>query len=408
MYFKKKRDNQFERMYYAYMIMRKNGNVYPTNTLPLKLNQVNFKGFAGNNNLVISPGTKFYYYNHGSDIDNAYATVIPPTFVEGLDKEDYPYPMTINADGDMVRVFEYITPFLISIDDDLISSYFMTVLDDRKTFKFVSINTDADVQFVATNMRLTRNFIYKDENGDQKYYDYKYTMAVDITQNNSSDYKLLKYHIDEATGNKVFDDIRIRMIMVLYADDTDKNPYRYVEAELVDYSSSDIYTFNFNLSTDDFMDLNNRINILGVYNAKPEAFQNKNSLYNSHGYMCKNTYAKIFIMADFGTKAGDIVNGIVTTKETEKIALFPEDTGNRTEIEGIIPVRQDLVEAFLNNDIRIYKNGELYNVVAIMKRNDQYMEEVYNYNKDDQKTELAILRYLRNNKDSYFVQNVLL
>ena len=407
-YFKKKRDNQFERMYYAYMIMRKNGNVYPTNTLPLKLNQVNFKGFAGNNNLVISPGTKFYYYNHGSDIDNAYATVIPPTFVEGLDKEDYPYPMTINADGDMVRVFEYITPFLISIDDDLISSYFMTVLDDRKTFKFVSINTDADVQFVATNMRLTRNFIYKDENGDQKYYDYKYTMAVDITQNNSSDYKLLKYHIDEATGNKVFDDIRIRMIMVLYADDTDKNPYRYVEAELVDYSSSDIYTFNFNLSTDDFMDLNNRINILGVYNAKPEAFQNKNSLYNSHGYMCKNTYAKIFIMADFGTKAGDIVNGIVTTKETEKIALFPEDTGNRTEIEGIIPVRQDLVEAFLNNDIRIYKNGELYNVVAIMKRNDQYMEEVYNYNKDDQKTELAILRYLRNNKDSYFVQNVLL
>ena len=32
--------------------------------------------------------------------------------------------------------------------------------------------------------------------------------------------------------------IRIRMIMVLYADDTDKNPYRYVEAELVDYSSS--------------------------------------------------------------------------------------------------------------------------------------------------------------------------
>ena len=419
LYFKKKRDNQFERMYYAYIIMRKNGYVYPTNTLPLRIQQTDFKGFSGNNNLVISPGTPFYYYNHGSDMDNAYCSIEPPVYEEGLDPYDYPHPMTVNADGDLVRVFEYISPFLISIDDDLISSYFMTVMDDDKTFKFVSINTEADIQFVSTNMKLSRKFIYEDDNGEEQTYDYKYTMAVDVIQNNtSSDYKLVRYHYDE-DGNMVFDDIRIKMVMVLYADETDNNPYRYVEAELTEYDDK-IYTFKFTLPTDDLMDLNNRINITGIYNAKPEAFQTRESLSSSHGYMCKNTYVKIFIMADFGTKAGDVLpNNVVVTPETETIVLFGEDgNGNRTELDSIIPMREDIINAFLDNDIYIIKqdnngNNVQYNVISIMRNGvdengNSYMDVVYRYNNNEQNTELAILRYLRNNKNSSFVRDVLL
>lgn len=409
LYFKKKRDNPFERMYYAYMLMRKNGYVYPTNTLDARLLQSDFKGFAGNNNLVISPGTKFYYYNHGSDTDNALATVTPPEYVEGLDVDVYPYPMTYNADGDLVRVFEYISPFLITVDDDLVSSYLLTIMNDNKTFRFDSINVDSNLQFVATNMSWKRNYLYTDEDGVEHTYDYKYIMDLDIAQNNSNDYGLIKSHID-ANGITIYDDIRVKVFMVLYSDETATNPYRYIEAEMTDFDKSNYtYAFRFTMETDDLMDLNNRINIKGVYNAKPEAYQHIEGLENSHGYMNKNTYAKIYILADFGTKAGDKVNGVTITPETAEIILYGEDgIGNRTELEACLPKRDDIVEEFLKNDIYIEKDGMQINVVTIMKSNPDYIAKVKEYNGTEQETETAILRYLRNNRNSDFVVNVLL
>ena len=410
LYFKKKRDNQFERMYYAYIVMRKNGYVYPTNTLPLKLVQSDFKGYAGNNNLVLTPGMKFYYYNHGTAIQNAYATIAPPTYEEDLDPDDYPYPMTINEDGDLVRVFEYISPFLISIDDDLITSYLMTIMNENKTFKFVSINTDSDTQFVSTNMRLVRRFIYNDDDGNKCTYDYKYTIDVDISQNNQMLQSLVQYEIND-DNEKIFTDVRIKMVMVLYADDTQNNPYRYVEAKIIDIDEeNNIYTFRFTLYTDDLMDLSNRINITGIYNAKPEALQTKETANsNAHGYMNKDTYAKIFIMADFGTKAGDRTsNGIIVTADTEEIILYGEDgKGNRTELENIIPTRADVVDAFLNNDIYLEKDGELLNVVTIIKKQPEYRNAVAEYS-DGIVTEQTILRYIRNNRDSDMIQKYLL
>lgn len=412
LYFKKKKDNQFERMYYTYMLMRKNGYVYPTNTLDAKLSQSDFKGFAGNNNLVISPGTKFYYYDHGVlGSNSAFATVNPPTYVEGLDEEEYPYPMVVNEDGNMVRVFEYVTPFLISVDDDLVTSYVLTVMNESKTFAFDSINTSSDLQFVATNMLWKRNYIFTDEYGDEEIYDYKYTMDVTMTQNNTGDsYNLVPYHYD-ANGEMVYEDIRIRMIMVLYSDETETNPYRYIEAELTEFDPRNfVYTFRFTLGTDDLMDLNNRINITGIYNCKPEAYQHKSNMDTSHGYMNKNTYAKIFILADFGTKSGDKMSGGgIVTEETAEVILYGDDgIGNRTEIENIIPIRDDIVDSFLKNDIYLEKNGNQVNVVTIMKSNPDYMTKVKEYNNNEQETEIMILRYLRNNKDSDFVQNILL
>ena len=406
MYFKKKRDNQFERMYYAYLLMRKDGYVYPTNTVNLRLKQEDFKGYAGNNNLVITPGTKFYYYDHGTTVSDNYATVVPPVYEEGLDEDLYPHPMTINSDGDLVRVFEYTTPFLITIDDDLITSYLMTIMNENKTFKFLSINTSSDLQFISTNMNWKRNFIIEDSDD---LYDNKYYMDMDIIQNNGNDYNLVdvKFNSDNTV---TYNDIRIKVIMVLYTDSTGTTPYRYCEAELTEFNkASMMYSFRFTLETNDLMDLNNRINIIGVYNAKPEAFQPNSVISNSHGYMNKNTYAKVFILADFGTKPGDRINDVVITEDTAEIILYGDDgIGNRTELENLIPKRDDIVDAFLNNNIYLDKNGARISVVTIMRSNPSYMNNVTSYNNDNQETELAIIRYLRNNKDSNFVQNVLL
>ena len=412
LYFNKKRDNPFERLYYAHMLMRKNNNVYPTNTINLKLKQSDFKGFDGNNNLSINPGTVFYYYDHKADSDNDYATLEPPEYIDS--NPELPYHTTLSANGDEVRVFEYISPFLITIDDDLISSYLLTIMKDNKTFAFDSINTDSVLQFVATNMDWSRKFIYKDDDGINHTYDNKYTMDLSMAQNNNDDYNLVKYHLDDE-GNKIFDDIRVKVYMVLYADKTATNPYRYLEAKLMDYDRAKFtYDFRFTLYTDDLMDLNNRINIKGIYNAKPEEFQ-KNAVIesgNAHGYLNNNTYAKIYILADFGTKPGDVINGIKITEDTAKSIIYPEvgpnGAGGRAEIESMIPMRDDIVKRFLKNEIYVEKEDENLNLVTIIKANPEYLQKVKDYNNDDQETESAILKFIRNNENSDFVQNVLL
>lgn len=403
LYFKKKRDNPFERMYYAYMLMRKDGYIYPTNTLNAFISQSQFKGFANNNNLVITPGTKFYYYDNGTN--ESYATLTPPTYEQGLDPDIYPYPMTRNDNGSLVRVFEYTTPFLISIDDDLVSSYFLTIMNATKTFTFESINKESNTQFIATNMNWVRKYRYTDESGEDHTYDNKYTMDLTIAQNNNM-YNNLVVVKSDANGNDIYEDIRIKIIMVLYSDETETNPYKYLEAKLINVDSSRYsYTFRFTLDTDDFMDINNRINIKNVYNCKPELFQHKSNLEKSHGYMNKNTFAKIFILSDFGYKIGDNVNGVVMTED--KIIVYG-DNGGRTTLESILPIRSDIVSEFLKNKLYITKEDEQVSVVSIIKSNQIYLNEVKKYNGDELETETAILRYLRNNTDSDFVKNTLL
>lgn len=425
LYFSKKRDNPFERLYYAHMLMRKDSNVYPTNTVNLKITQDDFNGDAVTNNLSITPGTTFYYYDSG-DSNYDFSSVLPPVYNrrKNEDEELY-YDTTINSKGEEVRVFEYISPFLITIDDDLISSYLLTIMKENKILLFDDINMESNLQFIATNMDWSRKYIYRDENGKEKVYDNKYVANISVLQNNSSEYNLVQYHYD-GDGNMVFDEyedgtkkIKVKVYMVLYSDDKCNTPYRYIEGELVEYDpAAYIYNFRFILETDDLMDLNNRINIKGVYNAKPEMFQKKESKPNSHGYLNSNTYCKLFIMADFGIRVGDKVDGVEVTQdyidglEDKGITLYPNsesiNPGNRDFIESIIPTRNDIVNQFLKNEIYLEKEDKSLNVVNIIKANKDYLDIVKEYNNDDQETQKAILHYIRNNKNSDFVQNVLL
>lgn len=422
LYFKKKRDNPFERLYYSYMIMRKNDIVYPTNTLGIDVLQDQFTGFAGNNNLAIKPGTTFYYYDHGVNSNNYYATIEEPKNYSDDNKS-----MIINDDGKEVRVFKYISPWLITIDDDLLTSYLLTIMNDNKTFNFSDINSASKLQFVATNMSWKRAYKYTEEvtgsdgvvRKEDKYYDNKYTMDVLIAQNINNDYKLIPYTID-ANGNMVLTEkadnsLRVKMFMVLYADDTDRSPYRYLEAELTEYDPSTYtYNFRFTLETDDLMDLNNRINIKGIHNAKPEELQKITMLPNSHGYMNKNTYAKIYILADFGTRPGDDNpnGGEKITEETAEIITYSNDESNpgyRNELESLLPCKRDIIKALLNNDIYLDKSdGSRSTIINIIKSNPKYLKEVNKYNDNENNTEKAILNYLRNNADSNFVVNTIL
>ena len=415
LFFRKKRDNPFERLYYIYMIMRNNGNIYPTNTININIPQDKFTGTSSDNNFSINPGTKFYYYDHGNqsvstDLWAGYATITPPVYVEP-DNPDIDYNVTVNSDGRQVRVFEYVSPFLITVDNDLVTSYLLTLMDEDKAFRFDSINTESELQFIARYMHWNRKF-FKDDGAEESNYDNKYTMTIDMVQNNSQDYNLVTYTTDD-DSNQVFQDIRMKVYLVLYTDETGTTPYRYAEAELVSYDASRFsMQFKFTFETDDLMDLKNRIKIMGVKNCKPEAMQTVTEAANSYGYMNNNTYAKLFILADFGTKPGDVDpndSNVTITEATQSAILYGEDgIGNRTELESILPIRQDIIDEFLKNNIHLDRDGEQISVVSIIKANPSYMAVIKNYNGDESESTASILKYLRNNKDSEFVQNILI
>ena len=412
LYFKKKRDNPFERMYYTYLIMKNNGDIYPTNTINLKLSRDEFTGSGANNNLSINPGTIFYYYDHGNqtvskDPDVGYATINKPTLVDP-DDDNIDYPVTINSDGRQVRVFEYISPFLITIDSDLLASYYMTMMDTDKAFLFDSINTDSELQFISTNMHWSRSFYTTNDS----LYDNKYVMTVDIAQNNLQDYNLITTSTDD-DGYMVLEDVRLKMYIALYTDETETTPYKYKEGTIISYDSSR-YTirFRFTFTTDDLMDLKNRIKITGLKNCKPEPIQTLDEASNGYGYMNNNTFAKIFILADFGTRPGDADpedDSITVTESTQKTILYGSDgIGNRTEIESIIPTKNDIIDLFLKNEISKTISGEVINVVSIIQSNAKYLAVVKNYNGDDSESSTSILKYLRNNTTSTFVTETLL
>jgi hypothetical protein len=65
--------------------------------------------------------------------------------------------------------------------------------------------------------------------------------------------------------------------MVFYADETATAPYRYVEGVFSSTADS-VFTFTFTVESDDLIDLNNRINIMGVNNAGDEALQKKSDI----------------------------------------------------------------------------------------------------------------------------------
>lgn len=61
LYFSKKRDNQLERIYFAYLLLKDNQNmIIPTNTISLKIKESDFTN-TENNKYVFNPGKLIYY-----------------------------------------------------------------------------------------------------------------------------------------------------------------------------------------------------------------------------------------------------------------------------------------------------------------------------------------------------------
>lgn len=226
----KRKYNGIDHMYYAYLVMKKNGNVVPTNTIDIKITTDQLG-------------------------ENDISYVIPPLQTFILDGSGVGVLATEEETAEMndLETFIYTNPFMIVINKNpMMISYYLNILEATKYVEYDYINQSVQLQMVMASLLIQRSGVI-DRN--------KYHIDFQITQNINSDFGLIR--IDEDT-EEMFDD-NIRVFIVFYSEEGNNVPYRYLPCTFIDFISDEyVYTYGAELDTDDTILIDNKIKITNM------------------------------------------------------------------------------------------------------------------------------------------------
>ncbi len=307
--FLKKVDNQIERTYYSYLLLKDTlGLVIPTNTIDLKLKISDFPNIE-DGRLPLNPGIPIGY-------NGDYGYIIPyNNIVQKLDELDNPLYIdnvtgleTVDAstggidnipvqktndNGELLYIdrvsslevtnrvtageysFVYNTPFLLVANNSpLYTSFYLNLVNKKYNLNFDYINDKSEIQFISTLISLKRNL-----NVDNNIY----KLTIQAIQNIKSDKGLVT--VDEVTGEILSSKVKI----VALISNESGVPYRYAIGELKEYDSNNfIYNFEIELKTNDIIDNRNYIKIEDLYNIGQDT--------TTYGYFKDNPYVNIYIL----------------------------------------------------------------------------------------------------------------
>lgn len=226
--FYKKRDNQIERLYYSYLLVKDiDNNVVPTNTLDIIIDEDQFD-IISDGRYILNPGNKIYY---DKSQETAYI--------------DYnKLPDTITDD-----TFVYGTPFICVVNDEPLStSFYLNNIDKDFNFKFTYINQNSSLQFISNYLNCRRNYIDTQN----------YKISMTILQNMNIDKNLVEVDND---GNIISS--LIKPILVI----TTENNYNYYVYGKIVYHDEETYSYNveFELETDNTINSDNKIKLDNIY-----------------------------------------------------------------------------------------------------------------------------------------------
>ena len=140
-YFTKRRDDVHERIFSAFLIIKKDDYIYPTNTLNLITTSDKADINIDNNRYIIRPGHLFAYQNGSKQ--------------EMIMMDGMCYDREPNA----TVPFEYINPFLMSImrKPYNLVAYYMTMVDDKYSLDFQeSDQASTFLDFIAYSISIKR------------------------------------------------------------------------------------------------------------------------------------------------------------------------------------------------------------------------------------------------------------
>ena len=241
----KRVDNQFERSYFAFMVLKDSyNNVVPTNTFDI---DVTFADFDTHDNrkYVLKPGCYIVYDNFSENKGR----------VVKNNSEETDRMLTELQENDKTN-FVYTCPFMLVLTGDpLCVSYYLTLVDTLGELDFTYVNTNATCSFICTNVHMYRRYL-----NDPDTYKFEFSITPNI------EYGSALVTLD--SNNKIVEN-RLKVYMVFINDDKTDVPYGYIEATLQHYEddSNGIYTFKAELKTDDVLSDDNRIYVKGLTRA---------------------------------------------------------------------------------------------------------------------------------------------
>ena len=260
----KKVDNQFERTYYAYALMKDTlNNVIPTNTINMIVPQDKFD-VSDNRKLTLKPGCRIVY-DRAKD-----AGVI----FDGTDEE---FEELLENDK---TNFVYSIPYSLILNlDPLYVSYYETIMRYMAYTEFEFINNGSPLQFIATSVNWERSYSGENRN--------KYHLYLEITPNVQNYKDLVVINMD-GTLNR----INLQLFIEVYNTgeaDNESVPYRYLKGEfdVENYKKNETFLFHFWIETTDQINDDNKIR---VNNMKVPG-----SSVVDYGYLSQNINTKIYV-----------------------------------------------------------------------------------------------------------------
>ena len=257
----KKKYNGIDHMYYAYLVMKKFGNVVPANTIDIKVDTSQL--YDNGNAYVLPPLSTFIF-------DSMYGTLAFEDDIEGVDD---------------LETFIYTNPYMISINKNpLIISYYLNIIDANKYVEYDYINQSVQLQMVMSSLNIQRSGVIDRD---------RYHINFQMTQNINTDYGIVVKNDD----NTLNDD-GIKVFIVFYSEDDASTPYRYIQCKLDSYNDNDfLYSYGAELYTDDTILVDNKIKISNLL--QPTSGLQVDS------YLENGCAATIYILAKLDRKYGD-------------------------------------------------------------------------------------------------------
>lgn len=377
--FIKKRNDIYERIYGAFMIMKNEDYIYKTNTLNMSLNLSDMSN-PEENIYLLEPGILFtsndtdgsaYFLRneeYSNTLYNDYQKAIKegkiPYISDDVNKENLPsyldrpasfaeYKKRLGVD-DKLSIFDfndyrdleiydnpmdnkflYINPFLIRFkkQPNLVSLY-MTYINQKSLLDFVNQNTDSYVQFIMYQVQLERAF------SNEKKYLISLKLLPSISISNS--YPILKTeaveegdNYDTQQGNYILNnrltlkenDLRVFLVI------KDKvSPICYTELIPTEYDrATQNFTFTGEIYTDDHITSDGRLRLLDgkIYRDKEDfsyykVHEDDATLYNHYdqdGNLIKNNISTDIVTRLYMNGKLEISYNIINMRKTDDILI---------------------------------------------------------------------------------------
>jgi hypothetical protein len=267
----KKVDNQLERIWYAYFLMKDEyGNIIPTNTCDIRVDISSSYCFECEDGRMILPAGSYFAYN----ADTKVAYVIDESEIPELYSDEY----------FSNQMFYYISVFNIAIcKDPLYAAFYMTNVNYDSYFVFDWINDNCDLQFVANKNHIVRKLLT-----DRNVYTFSFSLMQSVEEDMQMYYEISDNNLTTINNN-------MKCIIVIYKENT---PYRWAECTMTNFNYTDYTsTWELNLETDNGLDNDNYIKLLnlGIIGSATE---------KNYGYFESSPKAYLYTLAKFDSEHG--------------------------------------------------------------------------------------------------------